>query len=145
VLNSAKSPRPFYNGLASTLMRDVAFGGVYTGCRLQIQWYADLSPDRQWQGNMVSAGLATILASQFNYVRSVQYATSSRQLQPSTAHVLRDLARHVVEESDGSWLHRLRILQVRLRVGWGTLRVAMGMSFAHAVYDALQKQVRPYT
>lgn len=143
--NSGGSPRPFFNGLAPTLMRDVVFGGVYTGCRLQIQWYADLSPDRQWQGNLVAAGWATVLASPFNYARNIQYATSSRQSQPSTAAVLRHLATEVMDaDTSSSRLLRWRLLQQRLRIGWGTLRVALGMSFAHSVYDALHKQTRPY-
>jgi hypothetical protein len=127
------------------LTRDVVFGGVYTTCRLQIQWHADLSPEQQWQGNMAAAGIATLLASPFNYARNVQYATSSRASQPGTVAILRHLAREVMQVDGGaSWRRRLGLLQQRLRIGWGTLRVALGMSFAHSVYDALQKRIRPY-
>jgi hypothetical protein len=34
-------------------------------------------------------------------------------------------------------LLRLHFVQTKLRIGWGTARVAMGMSFSHAVYDWL--------
>jgi hypothetical protein len=38
-------------------------------------------------------------------------------------------------------LLRLHFVQTKLRIGWGTARVAMGMSFSHAVYDWLHERM----
>jgi hypothetical protein len=139
---SSGSIRPFLNGLPPTLYRDIVFGGCYTWLRLQIPyWYhsdSDWKPhEHQWMGNLVAAGLATVASGPFNYVRNVQYGTSSRIRADGTWQVLRALVQATKEQPAGA--PRWRFLQSRLRIGWGTARVAFGMSFAHGVYDWLLK------
>jgi len=140
---SGGSIHPFVNGLGPTLCRDVVFGGTYTWLRLQIQWWCNFqTPSEQSIGNFIAAGMATIVSGPFNYARNVQYGTSSRERAPSTPQVLQELVKDVQNEPTlGS---KGRLIQNRLRIGWGTARVALGMAFAHAVYDSLQKAVRPY-
>lgn len=140
MLRKSGSLRPFTNGLVPTLYRDIVFGGCYTWLRLQLQWYGDLPPERQWQANLVAAGLATVASGPFNYARNIQYATSSRSSALSTSQVLQDLWNQV--RAEPTLERQLRLVQDRLRIGWGTARVALGMAFAHAVYDHLQHYVR---
>jgi len=137
---SQMSLRPFFNGLAPTLARDVAFGGCYTVVRLQLQSWFELEHNQQWMGNFCAAALATVVSGPFNYVRNVQFATKSSETADGILRVLRDLGEATRTHEGGTWA-QLRFLQHRLRIGWGTARVAFGMSFAHAVYDWLHENL----
>ena len=155
---SSGSLRPFWNGLQPTVYRDVVFGGCYTWLRLQIPYWYDtyyleesavftttttettnLLEDRQWLGNFVAAGLATILSGPFNYARNVQYSTSSRIRADGTFQVLKALVDETIRTP--SALERWKLVTSKLRIGWGTLRVAAGMSYAQFVYDFLSEQL----
>lgn len=135
MLHKSGSIRPFLNGMIPTLYRDVVFGGCYTWLRLLIQSGLDLEPNQQWMGNMIAAAFATVLSGPFNYVRNIQYATSSREVADSTFKILSDLMQETRAQS--TIAERWDYLQHRLRIGWGTTRVALGMAFAHSVYDQL--------
>jgi hypothetical protein len=139
MIRQSGSLRPFSNGLVATVWRDVVFGGCYTWLRLQIQYWGDLSPQRQWMGNLTAAALATVASGPFNFARNIQYATSSRDIAASTCRVLLDLV-HETRLNRGV-VERWHFLQNRLRIGWGTARVACGMAFGHAVYDWLHARV----
>ncbi|VEU42225.1 unnamed protein product [Pseudo-nitzschia multistriata] len=127
--------RPFRNGLVPTVLRDLCFGGTYTFLRLEIQYVFQLRPDQQWGANTVAASLATIVSAPFNLVRNVQYATRSRERADGVAKILGDFAREVASQAT-TW-RSLRYFQTRLRIGWGTVRVGVGMAFGHSVYDRL--------
>ena len=142
MLQKSGSLRPFLNGLRSTIYRDVVFGGCYTWTRLQIQWWFQLQPQEQWMANLVAASLATIASGPFNYVRNIQYSTKSSQRSPCTTQVLKDLM-HQTKQFSSSY-EQLHFLQQRLRIGWGTARVAMGIAFGHAVYDWLHVNIKHY-
>ena len=126
--------RPFCNGLLPTLCRDVVFGGCYTVLRLEFQYYG-LPPEYQWAGNMFAAALATVLSGPLNLARNVQYSTSSKHVQPSIRQVLLQL--YLELNSKPSIGSQLQHLQARLRIGWGTARVAVGMAFGQFVYEEL--------
>lgn len=129
----------FYKGLHSTLLRDVSFGGCYTFMRLQIQWAWSLPHEHQWIANLFAAGLATIVSGPFNLARNVQYSTKSAENAPTTYQVLEELviSTRQIEGTQQQLLHLSR----RLRIGWGTVRVALGMAFGHRVYDGLHALV----
>lgn len=136
MLHKAGSLRPFWNGLWPTLYRDVTFGGCYTLLRFRFQRMGGLE---QWQANILAAAFATVVSGPFNYVRNIQYGTKSQERALSTFSILNDLS---IEASQHETLSsRLRLLTTRLRVGWGTCRVALGMSLGHTVYDILQDQL----
>jgi hypothetical protein len=143
LVQSGYSLRPFLNGLNATVCRDAAFGACYTTIRLQLQWVYDLEAHNQFKGNFVAAGLATVVSSPWNYCRTIQYATRSKERQPTIRQVFAELAKEVKHEKGA--LAQLRLLQNRLRIGWGTLRVALGLSFAHSVYDGLQETLNNNT
>jgi hypothetical protein len=139
MVKKSGSLRPFGNGLVPTIYRDVVFGACYTWLRLQIQYSFQLYPHEQWKGNLTAAALATVLSGPFNYVRNIQYATSSRDRADGTLQVLRSLAHETGEQPTVA--RQLYYLQNRLRIGWGTARVACGITFAHGVYDWLHENL----
>ena len=124
--------RPFVNGFAPTILRDVAFGGVYTFLRLEAQ-YQGLPSEYQWTGNMVSAAIAAVVSGPFNLARNEQYATRSGAKAPTIAKVLLALLQEVKQLP--TIYEKWHLLQSRLRIGYGTIRVAIGMAFGHHVYD----------
>jgi hypothetical protein len=127
--------RPFCNGLIPTVLRDLVFGGCYTFGRLEIQYRLQLQPDQQWFANMTAAAFATIVSGPFNLVRNVQYATKSRHVADTVRTVL---ANFVAEtQSRPALSTKIKFVQSRLRIGWGTVRVAVGMSFGHYIYDKM--------
>jgi len=127
--------RPFGNGLVPTVLRDLCFGGTYTFLRLELQYLFQLTPEQQWAANMASAAMATVVSAPFNLVRNVQYATRSREKADSVSNILRDFVKDA-NKHETAW-QRARYIQNRLRIGWGTVRVAVGMAFGHFMYDNL--------
>ena len=127
--------RPFGNGLLPTVLRDLCFGGTYTFLRLELQYLLQLTPEQQWAANMASAAMATVVSAPFNLVRNVQYATRSREKADSISKILHDFVKDAKSHKT-AW-QRARYIQNRLRIGWGTVRVAIGMAFGHLVYDNL--------
>jgi Mitochondrial carrier protein len=134
--------RPFTRGLIPTICRDVVFGGCYTLLRLEFQFQGWVSADNDeqhntaWVGNMVAAGLATILSGPWNLARTIQYGTIGPNQSPPTIRVVFQQL-YLEVSSQPTILHRLKYLQSRLRIGWGTARVAIGMSFGQYVYEKL--------
>ena len=118
ILRKSNSIRPFFNGLAPTLARDVAFGGCYTFMRLQLQYWFDLEHKQQWVGNFCAAALATVISGPFNYVRNIQFSTKSSTTADGMLWILRDLGVAIIQQKGA--LAKLRFLQQRLRIGWGT-------------------------
>jgi hypothetical protein len=127
--------RPFCNGLIPTVLRDLAFGGTYTFLRLELPYRLDLQQNQQWFANMIAAAMATVVSGPFNLARNVQYATRSKNRQDTVVQVLHAFV-HETSERPGL-LQKARYVQNRLRIGWGTFRVAVGMSFGHFVYDSI--------
>lgn len=126
--------RPFFNGLFPTLMRDVAFGGCYT--YLRHAWRTPSSSPQQKQPyivNVLAAAVATVASGPFNLARNVQYATRSRKVAPTTLQVLVKLVRDV--SCKETVMEKFHHVQNRLRIGWGTARVAVGMAFGQLLYD----------
>jgi len=127
--------RPFCNGLIPTVARDLVFGGIYTFLRFELQYRLQLGLEYQYVANFTAATLATILSGPLNLARNVQYATSSRHVADSVRDVLAKFSDEIFQRP--SWYEKCRHVQNRLRIGWGTARVALGMTFGHYVYDTL--------
>jgi len=125
--------KPFFYGLLPTLTRDVAFGGTYTFLRRYVRKSDLLEEQYMWVGDTASAACAAIVSGPFNLARNVQYATGASKQQPSIGKVLRSLAKEAVTKR--SLVGAMLFLQRRLRIGWGTARVAAGMAFGQGVYD----------
>lgn len=92
---------------------------------------------------LVAGSLGTALASPFNYARSMHYSSPPGVKPPSIGASIRKLledAKGAQGESSSksvAVLKRISYLQGRLRIGWGTLRVGLGMSIGQLLYDKL--------
>lgn len=132
---------PFFHGLVPTFWRDVVFGSTYTFLRFQLKDSEYTGGEQaQWASNMGAAALATVISGPFNLARNVQFATGSTEARPSISDVIINLFAKAAEKE--SMLEQLKYLQNRLRVGWGTFRVAAGMALGQQVYDTLFSMAR---
>jgi len=86
--------------------------------------------------NATSCFVATSLSSPMNYSRNMQYACSTKKECPSILALLQNLKTKVFLEQS-TFCKRLQSLQRHLRLGWGTTRVAIGMSLTELVYSIL--------
>jgi hypothetical protein len=119
-----------------TVLRDLVFGGCYTLIRFELQYRFQLSNnDYQWAANMMAAAMATIVSGPFNLARNVQYATRSHHVADPIMEVFVNFGTEIMERP--TFFAKCQHIQNRLRIGWGTARVAVGMSFGHFVYDRL--------
>ena len=165
---SANGLRPFMRGIGPTVARDSVFGGTFSASRVWLGRAFDLDDGAGVAGFGVSVGagaLACIVSSPFNYCRNMAYATppgtvrapttlaSLRMLAQETRRVQRDnsFARTALEgmvsknsaangSGAGVWTS-LVYLQGRLRVGWGTARVALGMATGFELYSFIKRRV----
>eukprot|EP00035_Acanthoeca_spectabilis_P031897 m.16176 g.16176 ORF g.16176 m.16176 type:complete len:393 (-) comp5021_c0_seq1:366-1544(-) len=122
---------PFMNGLWPRVARDTLFGATYTS--LRFRWADDAPEGYTMITNTAAAATATVVSGPLNYVQNIQYGTSSRETQLTIRQALRAL----VQEAAGQpTLHtKVGLIQDRLRIGWGTVRVAVGMAFGNLLYD----------
>mmetsp|Transcript_5172 Transcript_5172/g.7581 ORF Transcript_5172/g.7581 Transcript_5172/m.7581 type:complete len:344 (-) Transcript_5172:472-1503(-) len=143
--------QPFLNGMLPTLGRDIVFGGCYTFLRMQIRKQLEQQQpenphphphsnsnkqhhqQQQWIANASAAAIATVVSGPLNFARNVQYATKSRKERKSIICILSKLVNHTLEKP--TWMEKWTYVQNRLRIGWGTARVAVGVAFGHHVYD----------
>ena len=117
------------------MVRDVVFGGVFSGTRGFIKSRTDNSPGpAAFLGNFAAAAAATVGSSPFNYARNMQYATEHNQPGRSIPKILGRLLAAIRQQP-----RPLVYLSQRLCVGWGTLRVATGMAMAAQLYDRCQR------
>jgi hypothetical protein len=125
-------PRVLASGMVSTVLRDATFGICYEVGRDRLRVHSD---HVAWQ--MASAGaaaaVATVFSSPFNYVRSIQYA-----------HLTDEEPRRIVAQLGRLWANAkkesspLRYLGQRLRIGWGTARVALSMALAQLIFAEIK-------
>jgi len=133
--------RPFLMGLGPTVARDAIFGGVFMGTRHALRTLL-FAPRESALGesvalSLVAGAIATTASAPLNYARNMQFATPSTHPARSTLALLRQLLRDARAE-DRPW----RFLQRRLRVGWGTARVAVGMASGFELYALYRRLLR---
>jgi hypothetical protein len=137
--------RPFMAGSVATILRDVKFGGVYaiiryTGNRSYFTKVdnsdkAKPVPKSIWSEtaiNVLAGCVATIVSSPMNYVRNIHYATLPGTAPADIVSIFLTLHREANKHSHLS--KKLQHIQGRLRIGWGTARVGIGMAFASKMY-----------
>eukprot|EP00918_Siedleckia_nematoides_P032661 GHVU01070935.1.p1 GENE.GHVU01070935.1~~GHVU01070935.1.p1 ORF type:complete len:365 (+),score=21.39 GHVU01070935.1:269-1363(+) len=112
---------------------------------------SDRGPTRVFFVNTVSACAAVITSSPYNYVRNMKFASTGATA-PSTGRILAncvseaaEIGRQVAARTAAGggasgmllrWSVASCVVASRFHVGWGTLRVALGMAFSASVYDA---------
>ena len=86
--------------------------------------------------SLLAGAMGTIVSSPFNYIRNIKYGWPASETPPAGLRILSDL---VVECGDktreGGWKQGAAHMQDRLRIGWGTARVAVGMAVGYEIYE----------
>jgi hypothetical protein len=133
--------RIFLVGTTATVLRDLVFGGTYGLLRHTLASVNVEARDEDGQSvlhrptfvqNLIAASMGTVLSSPWNYVRNIHYGTPSGVRPDTTLSIWQGLLDRAAEEK--SLFRRLKLLQVQLRVGWGTARVGCGMAVSSSVY-----------
>lgn len=112
-------------GAVPTLMRDMTFGLTFSSLRHQ--------GDGGFMVNMGAACIATAVSSPFNYVRMKVYAPEKGETRKTSAVILEELGREVAKRRDVR--AQAMFLFSRLNVGWGAMRVGLGMGLGSQIYS----------
>lgn len=109
-------------GVTPTLYRDMTFGLTYSLLRHQ--------GDEGFMINAQAAFIATCFSSPFNYARMRIYGGLHAQ---STYRILFDWRSDVVKRS--GLFRRIQFVIRSLNMGWGALRVGLGMGIGSQIYN----------
>lgn len=125
----------FTNGMRSTVIRDSVFGATYAGVR----GFIAAGGQPSLAVNVGAASAAAALSSPLNYARNMQFGVADGQAPPTMGQALRALNADVAarRKSTASWSRAATYAQMRLGLGWGTLRVGLGMGLGQQLYDFL--------
>jgi hypothetical protein len=138
-------PAVFFRAIHITVVRDTVWGGSYALLR---NWLPralkgdalteqDLRPGPlSFACNSVAGGIATSMSSPLNYVRNIQYGTNVAIDAKSALVILQQLARDCKASVALTGESPARFLVHRLAIGWGTLRVALGLGVTSQIYGA---------
>lgn len=147
----------FMKGMYATMTRDIIFGSTfayqrYLRRRNIQQERKHLAHDddiyqlpyahKLWI-DMSSAFISTIISSPFNFVRNMQYAETSANI-PSSFKCLQQLYFNGWIKEDGSVVGAVRWWLFRLRIGWGTARVAVGMGITSMCFELYGQLLERY-
>ena len=108
-----------------TVVRDVSFGITFS--------YLRHRNDSGLIENITAALIATVISSPFNYVRLRQYAAFGVLQQPTALTILKDVARDI--RLMPTLTDRLRCTFRVFNIGWGALRVGLGMGISSQIFD----------
>jgi hypothetical protein len=136
--------RPFFKGVLPTVCRDCVFGGVYATLRMLIekalvsmrkndpkalpQTKRHMDMERV-SASIIAASMATIFSAPHNFARNIAYASPVDSPAPTIRSSFRRLLKGARTSSTP-----LTYLQDRLRLGWGTARVGVGMALGNELY-----------
>ena len=140
--------RQLYKGVMCTVARDAVFGVTYEIIRGTLRKYAHVNNndrDRrtrtvQFMCDTLAAGAASMGSSPLNYARNVIYNTPPDRVPPSVLSSIGAL----VSETRRSERPLLRVVEERLFMGWGAVRVAVGMGLGQLVYAYAKEQLAAY-
>ena len=129
-------PAVFLRGMGATVARDAVFGVSYEVLRARLHRTGE-SPAWHVAANVAAAAMATVFSAPLNYVRSMQYAHMADDEPPRRiGEQLRRLwANAKVQQSPA------RYVAQRLRLGWGTLRVATAMGLAQWIFAHIKDKM----
>lgn len=134
-----KGIKSFTKGSLATINRDTLFGIVYEGLRIDIQQYIinfkegeSLTTNEKLISNVLSGCIATIVSSPFNYIRNIKFSTPNTEQIPSGLRILKDLYHQCKLEK-----HKIRFINQKMGIGWGTFRVGLGMGIGQLLFGAI--------
>ena len=108
----------------------MVFGVTYEWIRTK---YHDRFSGSTLGVNVLAGAFATVVSGPLNYARNMQYAAPMSSSSPSTLAAVDKLFRTAWKQP--TWPAAAGYLQHRLRIGWGSARVAVGMAVGQALFD----------
>ena len=96
----------------------------------------------EFLSSLIAGALGTVASSPFNFVRNIKYGWPASDRPPTSAAILGGLRHDAAQRrrDEGLW-RSLSFLQERLRIGWGTARVAVGMAVGYEIYEVVKAQL----
>ncbi|HSW70516.1 MAG TPA: hypothetical protein VLH77_00880 [Gammaproteobacteria bacterium] len=143
-----KQLEPFIRGTRATIYRGITFGSIYEVLRNLLR--QKLNPEEtqkpqnklmtvDFAANTTSAILSTIAASPFNYARNIQYKMPLQQPAPTVKEIL--ISTHKESKTQNkTLLSRINFFSKTFQLGWGTVRVGVGIATGQIIFDEAKKQ-----
>jgi len=126
---------PFFRGTIVTLKRDLIFGAT-------LGYFSyTYNTKKEFLQDAVFATFATILSSPFNYLRVIKYNAPCDIHLPNHI-ILKDLI-NVVQKECPDYNTMRKIIYTfhhKFNVGWGSLRVGLGMAMSRQLYEFFTKK-----
>lgn len=119
----------FTRSLYYTILRDITFGTIYSQCNMKY------NPNKRIAEDILFAGLATSLSSPINYIRHQILFAPLDQKAPTFTLIKNDLIKEVNEQKNNKAKY---IITKKFCIGWGTLRVALGMGVSRQCYEFIK-------
>lgn len=130
----------FTRGLGATIMRDSVFTIIYKSITTYTnQHYENVY--MKWGVNTMVIGGVTVFSSPFNYIRNQKYSAGIKNPNPHFYPVLKDLYDKGYQVENPTRWNRYKYYSHRLCIGWGTTRVAIGITFGQELYNFLCKNL----
>jgi hypothetical protein len=127
----------FTRGLGTTAIRDSAFSSMYLLGKRSVESNCT-DPTLRFFGNIFISCVATVITSPINYIRNIKYASGYVRSNPSYDHIMTLLLKDQVPYSSNSGaLPVIKYYFRKFAIGWGTLRVGVGIACGQSVYDYL--------
>mmetsp|Transcript_20122 Transcript_20122/g.33226 ORF Transcript_20122/g.33226 Transcript_20122/m.33226 type:complete len:287 (-) Transcript_20122:2045-2905(-) len=135
--------RVFLRAIDTTILRDMLWGGAFAMLRHEFPRHffnEDTEIDLNQPGvvsfvsNMVAAGFATVLSAPLNYARNLQYGKNVKRKTTSKWKIFTKLWHDSRQHAIDTKTSRTGFVARRLAIGFGTLRVALGLGFSSQVY-----------
>jgi hypothetical protein len=128
----------------------MVFGGVYSTLRFtferKLRNVLISDPDATVQSGVIApfsqftaAAIATTASSPINYWRNMQFDTKVGSKPVGLIMCMSELKCSIVDAP--TTLDRVRQIGMKLRVGWGTIRVATGMAVGQQLYDYFSRKL----
>lgn len=109
-----------FRGCGTRMSRDITFSTIFINYR-----------DETFFMDFCFATLGTIMSSPFNYLSNKKYARNPNETPIKNI----DIVRNLYEETGNNPLKIFR----RLQIGWGVLRISLGITFSAQIYDKIKK------
>jgi hypothetical protein len=127
----------FTRGLGSIALRDSVFSVLYLVGKRYSDEYSTNNKIRFLTNSLVAC-VATIVTAPINYVRSMKYASGYKKENPSPRQIFKDLLEYQTKYTGTKdVIPILKYYSHRLALGWGTLRVGVGIASGQYIFDSL--------
>jgi hypothetical protein len=133
-------PHVLGRGVVVSMLRDVTFGVTYECLRFEQVLLAENRSTRMAY-DCTAGMVASVASSPFNFARNLIFSAPPAGCPLSMTTLLSFLQKET--KALPTWGARFRHLNSRLNVGWGTLRVGVGMGAGQLIFRSAQAKLAP--